>query len=154
MPESPAGVADLYIDYKGWRWRPPFHCMRCGVKVDPLQWAFSRSCAGCDVSMSPTARLHVLDYRLFVGPHELIDPNDSHFLNEDRFIPAENAEDYPVLDPPKPLTLQPLQQWSCDQTDALRTLNRVCLCTCLHTVHPVENHSPGCPEYELEETQA
>lgn len=26
---------------------------------------------------------------------------------------------------------------------------KCCRCTCLHTVHPVANHSPDCPEYKL-----
>jgi len=96
---------DLYIDYKGWRFRPPFHCMYCGVEVDPLQWAFSRSCAGCDVSESRTARLSIYDPRIFAGPHELIDPHDAYFLNEDRFLSPTDAEKYPVLNPSKPLPL-------------------------------------------------
>lgn len=93
---------DLYIDFKGWRFRPPFHCMRCGVEVCPRQWAFSRSCGACDTGNSHTARLHAVDRRLFAGHHELINSKDSHFLTEDRFIPAEAAKDYPVLDPPRP----------------------------------------------------
>jgi hypothetical protein len=94
---------DLYIDYKGWRFRPPFHCMRCGIEVDPLQWGFSRSCGSCDAGKSPTARLSVFDPRLFAGEHELIDPNDSHFLEADRFLSPVDAEKYPVLDKPVPL---------------------------------------------------
>jgi hypothetical protein len=97
--------ADLYIDFKGWRFRPPYHCMRCGVVVDPLQWAFSRSCGPCDCSESHTARLHVFDPRLFAGLHELIDAKDSHFLTEERFLSPADAEKYPVLDPPKPFTM-------------------------------------------------
>jgi hypothetical protein len=92
---------DLYVDYKGWRFRPPFFCMRCGVKVDVIQWAFSRSCGACDCGKSPTARLYITDRRFFAGAHELIDPDDSHFLEPDRFIDAAEASKYPVLDPPK-----------------------------------------------------
>ena len=92
---------DLYVDYKGWRFRAPFFCMRCGAEVDVLQWAFSRSCGACDCGKSPTARLYITDRRLFAGSHELINPDDSHFLEADRFIPAEDAAKYPVLDPPK-----------------------------------------------------
>lgn len=96
---------DLYIDYKGWRWRAPFLCMRCGAVVDVLQWAYSRSCGGCDVGSSQTARLPVTSYHIFAGPHELIDAEDPHFLEEDRFLTSESFargldEAYPVLNPP------------------------------------------------------
>ena len=145
---------DLYIDYKGWRFRPPFHCMYCGIEVDPLQWAFSRSCGGCDVSKSHTARLSIFDPRVFAGPHELIDPNDGYFLDADRFLSPADAEKYPVLNPsltyPFPLTSHTL---GCDQSDAKIKLKRVCKCTCLHTVHPVMDHFPECPEFSIAEPQ-
>lgn len=95
---------DIYIDYKGWRWRAPFHCMYCGVEVSARQWAFSRSCGGCDVSPSHTARLHVVSHHIFAGPHELIDPKDQYFLTEDRFLSPADAEKYPVLNPAKRTT--------------------------------------------------
>lgn len=97
---------DLYIEFKGWRFRAPFHCMRCGVEVCPHQWAFSRSCGGCDVSDSHTARLSIFDGRLFAGPKELIDRSDPHFLTEDRFLPVSDAEKYPVRNPKKKTLLE------------------------------------------------
>ena len=92
---------DIYIDFKGWRWKAPFACMRCGIEVDPLQWAYSRSCGSCDVGKSHTARLHAFDARLFAGPHELIDRDDQFFLAEDRFLDPAEREKFPVLDPPQ-----------------------------------------------------
>lgn len=140
---------DLYIDFKGWRFYPPFHCMYCGIEVCPHQWAFSRSCGGCDVSDSHTARLSIFDGRIFAGRRDLIDDNDSHFIPADRFLPPSAAEKFPVRNPPKPWPVPTaiFERFECDQNDALDKLGRMCLCTCLHTVHPVENHSLGCPEY-------
>jgi hypothetical protein len=86
--------SDLYFDHRGWRFRAPFVCMGCGIEVCPHQWAFSRSCGGCDMSVSKTRRLM---FRAFVGPHEFIGPRDSLCLDESRFVdPAEKAG-FPVL---------------------------------------------------------
>lgn len=93
--------ADLYIYFKGWNWTAPFVCFYCGVEVSPEQWAFSRSCGGCDVSNSHTARLPVTSYKLFAGPHDLADYSDPYFLEADRFLDPADREKYPVLDPPK-----------------------------------------------------
>jgi hypothetical protein len=93
--------ADLYIDFKGWRFTPPFHCMYCGCEVCPFQWAFSRSCGGCDVGDSHTRRLNVWDRRIFAGPRQLIDSKDPYFISEDRFLPLSDIEKHPVLKPPK-----------------------------------------------------
>jgi len=134
---------DLYIDFKGWRFRPPFHCMYCGINVCPLQWAFSRSCGGCDVSQSRTARISIFDRRIFSGPHELIDPKDSHFIEAENFVSPTEADRYPVLNPPKPFF--PYLGLGCDKPD--------CVCTCLHTVHPVANHSETCPEFVVASTE-
>jgi hypothetical protein len=98
---------DLFIDFKGWRFRAPFHCMYCAVEVSPQQWAFSRSCGGCDVSNSHTARLSIFDGRIFSGPRELIDPKDSHFLVEERFLDPKDAEKFPVRNPMKPVMVFP-----------------------------------------------
>lgn len=83
----------LYIDFRGWRFRPPFICMGCGVPVDIQQWAFSRSCGPCDVSHSRTRRVL---YRCFSGPRELIDPNDPLLIPPDKFIDPKNREQYPI----------------------------------------------------------
>jgi hypothetical protein len=144
-------LLDIFIEFKGWRWTAPFACMRCGIEVSAEQWAFSRSCGGCDCGHSPTARLHAMDARLFAGPHELIDAKDRFFLTEDRFLDPAEREKYPVLTPPTPVHFPPLQHFGCDQTDAIYKLGKACQCTCLHTVHPVANHFPGCPEFKVAE---
>lgn len=92
----------VFLDYKGWRFYAPFHCMRCGDKVETVQWAFSRSCGGCDVSESHTARLGIFDRRLFAGDRELVSSADPSFLDPDRFLSPEDAALFPVLNPPKP----------------------------------------------------
>jgi len=78
-----------YFDYKGYRFTPPFHCMYCGVEVCHRQWAFSRSCGGCDVGNSHTAKLRY--YQWTAGPHELIDAKATPILSADHFVPLEKV---------------------------------------------------------------
>jgi hypothetical protein len=95
--ESPDGI---FFIFKGWKFTPPFHCIYCGVQVDYRQWAFSRSCGGCDVSDSHTAKLHL--HQWTAGPHELVDPNDSHFMKKDNFVPLEKVQKMQPRNPRKP----------------------------------------------------
>lgn len=88
---------DLFIDFRGWRWTAPFICFYCGIEVCFLQWAFSRSCGGCDVSNSHTARLRF--HQCFAGPHELRDKDDSLFIPEDRMVDPGERDKHPVLNP-------------------------------------------------------
>lgn len=96
---APEGV---YIDFRGYRWTPPFICFRCGIEVCHMQWAFSRTCGPCDVSNSHTARLR---YGIFAGPHAALEPHDPRdpgtLLEGDMLDPADRMK-YPVLNPPKP----------------------------------------------------
>lgn len=39
---------DVYIDFRGWRWRAAFRCLCCGVIICARQWAFGRGCGKCD----------------------------------------------------------------------------------------------------------
>lgn len=88
---------DRAIDHRGWRFTSPFHCFYCGVKVPAYQFAFSRSCGGCDVGVSYTRRLHPGDRRAFAGPHERIGkPSDRLFISPKWLDPARRDE-YPVL---------------------------------------------------------
>jgi hypothetical protein len=97
VPEAPEGI---FFIYKGWRFTPPFHCMYCGVEVGYKQWAFSRSCGGCDVGNSNTAKLHL--HQWTAGPHEVHDRNDSHFMREDCFVPLEEVQKMSPRNPRKP----------------------------------------------------
>lgn len=77
---------DIYFDYRGWRWTPPFICMGCGIEVCYRQWQFSRSCGACDVSESRTRKL--LSGRCFAGPHDKLSSWSAvkHDIPEDHFV--------------------------------------------------------------------
>lgn len=79
MPE------DIYFDFKGWRFRPPFLCINCGRTICFRQWAFCRGCGRCDVGKGPQS------IGWFAGPHELIDPNADYFLKPERFVEASRG---------------------------------------------------------------
>jgi hypothetical protein len=96
---------DIYFDFKGWKFRPPFICMGCGIEVCFRQWAFSRSCGACDVGNSPTRRL--LYGKCFTGPRELVDSEAEYFIPESHFVEPTEREKYPVLRRKKPLTKHP-----------------------------------------------
>lgn len=80
MVEVEAQRLGLY--HRGWRFWPPYGCGRCGRRVTAYQFAFSRSCGGCDLGESRTARLHICDPRWFIiGPVQLENPKDSALIN-------------------------------------------------------------------------
>lgn len=92
---------DVYMDFKGWRFRAPFRCMKCGCLVTARQWAFSRSCGPCDCGSAPTGR------GVFSGPRELVDANAQYFIPAERFEsldaqPIDRAPRFRTGDPPKP----------------------------------------------------
>ena len=62
--EREAQARGLY--HRGWRFWPPYACGRCGRTVSASQFAFSRSCGGCDHGDSHTARVEVFDKRWFI----------------------------------------------------------------------------------------
>jgi integrase len=41
-------MTEVYVDFRGWRWHPPFRCLCCGIEVDARQWAYGRCCPRCD----------------------------------------------------------------------------------------------------------
>ena len=88
---------EAYFDFKGWRFRPPFHCMCCGKMVCFEQWAFGRSCGTCDTGRCNTDNLHPRTHKVFCGPNtELIDPTEAEKFN---FMPERMAK----IPPDKPL---------------------------------------------------
>jgi len=91
--------ADIYFEYRGWRFTPPFFCMACGIEVCWHQWAFSRSCGACDVSNSRTAR--VAYRKCFAGPHtKLADHSEKRGdITEDWFLDPAKRFEYPILNP-------------------------------------------------------
>lgn len=91
--------SDIYFNFKGWKFTAPFHCLTCGVEVCYLQWAFSRSCGGCDVSVSHTAKLHY--YQWTAGPHVELNPDDHGMMTKDTFVPLEEVAKKTPLIPSK-----------------------------------------------------
>lgn len=40
---------DVFVDFGGRRYRPPFRCLCCGTKVSLAQFCYGRLCGSCDV---------------------------------------------------------------------------------------------------------
>lgn len=97
-----AGAAEVQsdaaaiIEHRGWRFTAPFHCFYCGDPISARQFAFSRSCGGCDISNSSTQRLSVYEHRVFAGPHERVDEKDSADIDPEWLDPA-TREQYPRM---------------------------------------------------------
>jgi hypothetical protein len=100
---------DIFFDYRGWIFTPPFICMACGIEVCFRQWAFSRSCGSCDVSKSDTRlRLPMVDHphygrvqMCFAGPHKKSPKRkDRRDIVEAAFLPAKARGKY-SLEMPK-----------------------------------------------------
>lgn len=87
------GEPDVYVDFKGWRFRAPFRCMCCGRMISLRQFCFGRACGGCDCGQ---CRGHRPQRHLaYSGPRELIDPKDPYFITEDRWRnPPSGLEDH------------------------------------------------------------
>jgi len=49
-PDSP----DCWVDFRGYRFHPPFRCMCCGEEICARQFAFGRCCGACDVGACQT----------------------------------------------------------------------------------------------------
>ncbi len=88
---------DIFFDYRGWKFSPPFICMGCGIEICFRQWAFSRSCGPCDVSNSKTRRL--LYHKCFAGPHIKLPTwsEEENDIQESHFVNPSTRLDYPVL---------------------------------------------------------
>lgn len=74
--------SDVYVDFKGWRFRAPFRCLCCGSMVSLRQFCFGRCCAPCDVGKCRHRRAP----GCYSGPRELINANDPYFIAEDRWL--------------------------------------------------------------------
>jgi hypothetical protein len=67
-------ISNVFFDFKGWRFYPPFYCMCCGVEVSQEQWAFGRYCGVCDTGACRRGNLHTFSRRgVYYGNAELID---------------------------------------------------------------------------------
>ena len=84
--------SDLYFDFKGWRFKPPFHCMCCGKLIHWQQWSFGRSCGTCDTGKCGHTR-HMPD-AIYSGPAELIDKGEADKFRfvSDRFVRIDLGE--------------------------------------------------------------
>jgi hypothetical protein len=90
--------ADGHFDFKGYRFKAPFHCMCCGKEVCWKQWAYGRYCATCDTGICHRLQMHPMTENIFCGANtELIDAAEAEKFNfrEDRMKrvpPAEPVE--------------------------------------------------------------
>ncbi len=103
------GTYDLYVDFRGWRFFEPFYCMACARRVEPRQFAFSRSCGACDVSNSRTAILRF--GKCFSGRREKLPDHGSHraHLKDDTVFIDVNSDECRELIRNVPL-LRPSEQ--------------------------------------------
>ncbi len=98
-----SAIPDVYVDFKGWRFTPPFRCMCCGREIDVQQFCFGRACGICDTGKCHNDNKFTMRY--YSGPRTLIDPDDSHFLSPDRWLNPETGlvgEGENPLPPPMP----------------------------------------------------
>ena len=45
---------DSWVDFRGYRFRPPFRCMCCGKEICVRQFAYGRCCGSCDTGACQT----------------------------------------------------------------------------------------------------
>ena len=92
-------AAEQGLYHRGYRFWPPYACYRCGEPISAYQFAFSRSCGGCDVGHSLTARLSLFDPRWFIlGKAELENSTDT-FLIHPEFVPAHKRREFRRINP-------------------------------------------------------
>ncbi len=89
-------VIDTGIEFRGYRFWPPFFCFYCGIGISASQWCFSRSCGACD-SLLGMERNHRIGMRIFAGRVE-IDPIGE---DADSSIVKRTEERGGFLDPTK-----------------------------------------------------
>ena len=87
-PQDPPAADSDFVDFKGWRFRPPFRCMCCGVIVSLRQFCFGRTCGSCDLGHCRHHKLEGSQRRHYSGPREMIDRNDKYFIPEDKWFPV------------------------------------------------------------------
>jgi hypothetical protein len=104
--EAEAEKSGLY--HRGWRFFPPYACCRCGCYISARQFAFSRSCGGCDVGDIRTARLSIFDHRWFLGGRVVDENPADRWRISPEFIPADESANYPVIHRPK---IPPIPPW-------------------------------------------
>jgi len=56
----------LQCEFNGYIYTEPFFCLCCHVKVEPIQWAYGRTCAYCDTGACALQHPHI-DRNLYPG---------------------------------------------------------------------------------------
>jgi len=74
-----------FVDFKGWRFKPPYRCLCCGVIVTLQQFCVGRTCGSCGTGKCNHFKIH--QGTLYSGPREIQNRNDPFFLSEDKFRP-------------------------------------------------------------------
>jgi hypothetical protein len=82
---------DLYVDFKGWRFRAPFRCLCCGQVVSIEQFCYGRYCGICDSGKCQHENKNCLT--CYSGPRELLETPTDPFIRPDRWLnPATGLE--------------------------------------------------------------
>lgn len=84
--------AEIYVDFKGWRFRAPFRCMCCGRIIDIQQFCYGRYCGICDMGKCEHKNgRNAFGIMCYSGPREIIDANDPYFLVPERWLNPETG---------------------------------------------------------------
>jgi len=82
-------MSEIFVDFKGWRFTPPFRCLCCGREIDVQQFCYGRYCGICDTGK---CRNHnKLTGRCYSGPRESVNPKDEYFIMPERWLNPETG---------------------------------------------------------------
>jgi hypothetical protein len=88
--EAYEALGQTGIEFRGWKFWPPFFCMSCGIPVNVRQWLFSRICGACD-----TGHAGMISRRLglsFAGRVEKLPSRDGDDCIVKTFIDVRTPE--------------------------------------------------------------
>jgi hypothetical protein len=88
--EAYTKLAETGIDFRGWKFWPPFFCMSCGRPINTNQWLFARICGGCDTGRA--ARISMLEKVNFAGRVEKLPSVDGDRCIVKQFIDPRTPE--------------------------------------------------------------
>jgi len=82
-------LKDTGLEFRGWRFWPPFFCFYCGTGITCRQWLFARACGYCDVGNGMAIRrlIGLGSEHCFAGRVEKVQqPSDSMPVGFEGFI--------------------------------------------------------------------
>lgn len=81
-------TSDIFMDFKGRRFRQPFHCLCCDKIIYAKQFAYGRACGFCDTgACSWNSRKKIPVIMLM---HNLSDGYKGLFMKYSESVPEEN----------------------------------------------------------------